>query len=229
MPRASTASPTEADGATAFPCLHSLCAPAGGVYTDGSCIKNAAGGQSVGAGIYATKNHFTLMVNPAGKAYTNTINRAELSAIHQALMHPSVASAEETIHLYTDSLCSIYMIRRILDAPWTLKESKHYKLLHNILNALRARAEAGGMTYIYKVKSHSGIRGNDKADEKAKEAADKVAEGLGETLTTESSSNEPYDERTWVCTESPVQPEQDDLERDSTPNYVSSLLDGIKR
>ena len=108
-----------------FTCNHSLCAPTDGVYTDGSCIKNKDGGQSVGAAVYITKNKVTLKINPNGVAYTNTINRAELSAIHQALTQPDVAEPGEAIYIYTDSLCSIHMIRRILDAPWSLSESKH--------------------------------------------------------------------------------------------------------
>ena len=96
---------------------------------------------------------------------------AELSALLAALTHPAVGDRSQDFHIYTDSLCSIYMIRRTLDAPWTLKESKHFDLLAQIQVALRARATADGHTFIYKVKAHSGSEGNDRADSGAKAAA----------------------------------------------------------
>jgi ribonuclease HI len=63
------------------------------------------------------------------------------------------------------------MIRGMMDAPWTLNESKHNDLLQNIVNALYARSEKGGKTHMYKVRSHTGVVGNEVADE----AAGKVA------------------------------------------------------
>jgi hypothetical protein len=120
------------------------------------------------------------------------------------------------------------MIRRIMDAPWTLQESKHKQLLHNILKALYSRAEAGGMTHIYKVKSHSGVKGNDIVDVKAKEAARQVSRGIAGALTQETSNNAPYEGRTWACTKPEAARDDDDNVATHLP-YVSSLLDGIKR
>ena len=174
-----------------------------------------------------TKNQVTLKINPNGESCTNTINRAELAAIHQALIHPDVAELGEAIHIYTDSLCSIYMIRRILDAPWTLRESKHYVLLQNILNALLARAENGGITHIYKVKSHTGIKGNDVADKKAKEAATDPSK---RTQIMETSDNSPYDKRTWASL-APARQNTAPEATNPTPSvqYLPSLLDGVKK
>ena len=226
-PPATRVSPAEKitdQNSQSFTCSHSLCAPTDGVYTDGSCIKNKGGGQSVGAAVYITKNKVTLKINPNGVAYTNTINRAELSAIHQALTQPDVAEPGEAIYIYTDSLCSIHMIRRILDAPWSLSESKHFDLLQNILNALLTRAESGGMTHIYKVKSHSAISGNDVVDLKAKEAA---MQPDRPSNIIETSNNAPYDERAWASLEPNATAGTADP--DLVPQYVPSLLDGVKR
>ena len=115
-----------------------------------------------------------------------------------------------------------------MDAPWTLKESKHKQLLHNILNALGSRAEAGGLTHIYKVKAHSGVKGNDIVDLGAKAAAHQVSRGLAGALIKETSDNAPYEGRTWACTKPNAALDDEDNTPAALP-YVSSLLDGIKR
>jgi ribonuclease HI len=206
-----------------FGCHHPLSAPSkGAVYTDGSCIQVKDGEQRIGAAIYIGKNSTTIKVDPNGKGPTNTINRAELSAIHIALTHEGVAEEGEDIHLYTDSMCSIHMIRRILDSPWTLRESKHFQLLNNILDALRARAEAGGKTHIYKVKSHCGVVGNEAADKGAVAAA----QNPNTTQVKDESENDPYSRRTWAA----LNPDPSQGDSDPKPlRYVPSLRDGIKR
>ena len=55
------------------------------------------------------------LINPNGQRETNTINRAELSAIHQAVVIRETTGGDLTI--YTDSLCSIYMIQKALKKP----------------------------------------------------------------------------------------------------------------
>ena len=221
-PRLAPIDPQDPEVAPPFPCKRALCAPPNGVYTDGSCIKTN-GRQLVGAAIYISRHHITLRINPKGRTYTNTINRAELSAILHALTHHEVGDPWEELHIYTDSLCSIYMIRRILDTPWTLRESKHYDLLRRILDALHTRAQAGGHTHIYKVKSHNGVEGNEKADTGAKKAA---LEPDSCTIV-EGADNDPYSKRPWACiapttttdTDGPLPP----------PNFLPSLKDGVKR
>jgi len=210
------------DHTRTYPCDFPLSAPdEGAVYTDGSCIKVKNEEQRIGAAVYIQKNGVTIRVNPDGKGPTNTITRAELSAIHIALTQ--VSDNSEDIHLYTDSACSIHMIRRILDSPWTLRESKHLQLLNSILDALRARAEAGGKTYIYKVRSHTGVAGNEAADVGAVEAA----KHPNKTQVTEHSENNPYSKRTWAA-HAPKQ-EVPGAAPDGGPRYVSSLRDGVKK
>jgi ribonuclease HI len=211
----------------AYECYFLLCAPLeGAVYTDGSCIKVEDGQQCIGAAVFIQKHGITIHVNPNGKGPTKTITRAELSATHITLTHPDAPQPHEDIHLYTDSACSMHMIRRIMDAPWTLRESKHFQLLNNILDALRTRAEAGGQTYIYKVRSHTGVAGNEAADVGAVYAA----KNPNKTNTTEHSENDPYSKRTWAAhvptkakAGAPGPAEEVPL------RYVSSLRDGIKK
>ena len=74
-----------------------------------------------------------------------------------------------TIH--TDSLGSLQNIQKMIDWPSRLQESKHREVLHQIVQLLGARALQGAHTRLYKVRSHSGIAGNDQADRLAREAA----------------------------------------------------------
>ena len=53
-----------------------------------------------------------------------------------------------------------------------MRESKHRAMVEQIVQILAQRAMAGGHTYLKKVRSHTGIHGNDEADRLAKEATD---------------------------------------------------------
>ena len=199
-------------------CLRPLCAEEGvlSAFTDGSCIKHKDGKQSIGAAVHFVQpdgSADTMLVNPNGEGYTNTINRAELSAIHQAL---HAADTGDSLHLYTDSLCSIHLIRRMLDSPWTLTECKHEKMLQSIVEILRQRAEAGATTHMHKVRSHVGIMGNEKADEAAKLAAQ---DPTSDRLVKEWTQKNPYKSRAWVKAQGG---------QDGNPRYVTSLTKGIK-
>ena len=63
-------------------------------------------------------------------------------------------------------------IRRMLDQPHRMRESKHKAVVEKLVETLAHRALAGGHTYLNKVRSHTGIHGNDMADRLAKEATD---------------------------------------------------------
>lgn len=60
------------------------------------------------------------------------------------------------------------------NGKWSLDdiaEGKHWKLITGTAALILRRAEKQVLTRIVKVKSHSGIKGNDMADELAREAA----------------------------------------------------------
>ncbi|KAJ9519643.1 hypothetical protein QJQ45_013271 [Haematococcus lacustris] len=130
-------------------------------YTDGSCIKTSgAAPASVGAGVYIPENN-VLITAALNDPESNTINRAELTAIHAALK----AGAKR---IATDSLCSLYQIRRALANPMSLITHKH----NDILTAIATLIIDSPVTIQFlKVRAHSGIIGNEGADALAKHAA----------------------------------------------------------
>ena len=219
---------------THLPCTHTLATPTGrgciSAYTDGSCIKYPDGRQSIGAAVYfpdTDNGPVTITINPKGKGVTLTINRAELSGINQALQSEHSVGAQ-TLHIYTDSGCSLHLITRILNTPWTVRDSKHHELLTNILDALKTRADKGQKTVFHKVKSHIGIEGNERADKGAREAA-KHPDNVD---VVERSENSPFANRAWVAlsqTTSPTALPSHPRPPTSDPYYVSNLTEDIKR
>ena len=73
--------------------------------------------------------------------------------------------------IYTDSLCSLHLLNRLIYEPQTILESKHLALLQSLQVVLSQRICHGAITHFYKVRSHSGIPGNEEADTLAKQAA----------------------------------------------------------
>ena len=140
---------------------------ASAVYTDGACIKGPVG-NLLGAAVYLAASGVALIVDPAGENSTRTIMRAELAAIHGAI---TAASHTPTLHIFTDSLASLYLLRRAVCAPHSLLECKHMHLLTALATSLHARAARGLPTRLYKVKAHAGVRGNELADAAAGKGA----------------------------------------------------------
>jgi ribonuclease HI len=141
------------------------------IYTDGSCTEKKDGTHALGAGVCRPNNKSdTAHVLPCGVGPTNTINRAELCAIYHAVKHTCQFNRDEAIA--TDSLCSLHMIDRGLRRPHTMRHSKHRELINGIVECVTQRATRGYTTRFIKVKSHTGIEGNEMADEIAKNAVD---------------------------------------------------------
>ena len=133
------------------------------VYTDGSCVPDPHGGPNrLGAAFYDGPDGATYLVDPAGQGSTNTITRAELGAIDQALAHAGLRPGPLTI--FSDSLASLHLIRTATTSPASLWECKHRDLLHSITDRLVSRCSLGLATSLCKVKAHSGIQGNELAD-----------------------------------------------------------------
>ncbi|KAJ9528899.1 hypothetical protein QJQ45_000456 [Haematococcus lacustris] len=126
-------------------------------YTDGSCIKGTEGA-SVGAGVYTPASDARITIALTGDT---TINRAELIAILSALQ----AGAKR---IATDSLCSLYQIRRALANPMSLRTHRHKDILAKIATMLTNSQDT---VHFFKVRAHSGIIGNEGADALAKHAA----------------------------------------------------------
>jgi ribonuclease HI len=140
------------------------------LYTDGSCRKHPDGTQTLGAGFYDPVADSEYTVCPRGHSDTNTITRAELSAVLAALRH-AVTMPPSPLVLFTDSLASILLVRASLRRPDTLWEHKHAPMLVAIRALLLSRASLALHTTLQKVRAHSGLHGNDRADHAATAAA----------------------------------------------------------
>ena len=97
-------------------------------------------------------------------------HRAELVAISSSLDHVQ----HDDCIIAIDSLASMYVIQKQLNSPAKTALSPHSTLLEMIAAILCYRATSGLRTTIFKVKAHTGISGNKRADTLAKEARDPV-------------------------------------------------------
>jgi hypothetical protein len=116
--------------------------------TDGSCVPDPNGGpNALGAAFYDGPSGTTNLGDPAGQGGTNTITRAELGAIDQALAHAGPRPG--TLTLFTDSLASLHLIIWIAStSPASLWGCKHRDLLSSITDRLVARSSLGLPTHL---------------------------------------------------------------------------------
>jgi ribonuclease HI len=167
------------------------------IYTDGSCVEKENGTHALGAGVCRPNCQIdTAHVLPCGVGPTNTINRAELCAIYHAVKHTCQFNRDETIA--TDSLCSLHMINRGIRRPHTLRHSKHRELVTGIVQCVKQRATRGYTTRFIKVKSHTGIEGNEMADAIAKKAVDIFFQDI--SAHEVSIGRHPYATMFWLAT-----------------------------
>lgn len=181
------------------------------LYTDGSCMHALStacaadnstdlpihGGdrRSIGAAVYRPGDGATLpaiedRLDPRGTGVTNTINRAELTAILHALRRSSDV-ADEVIA--TDSLCCLHWINRAMLRPQSLSLSKHKALVMSVVDELRRRASLGLRTSLVKVAAHTGVLGNERADALAKQAAQLLATNPRDDGPTADGRVQPQD------------------------------------
>ena len=165
------------------------------VYTDGSYkqtshktspIDAECDAPGIGAGVYFPPQAANeddergVPIVPAGDSHPqNTINRAELVGILAALRHGAHMIA-------TDSLSSMYQIKKMLRRPQDLLNHQHCELVKEIVTEIVNR---GLRTTLHKVKGHASIIGNEKADAIAKAAATGDTSDYEECEKYESPSN----------------------------------------
>ena len=107
-----------------------------------------------------------LKIDPCGISATNTITRVELVAIYAALQE--VGPHDCTIAI--DSLASMFSINRALWDDPCHNESPHAVLLTEIAKLILRWSQLNLRTALIKVKSHTGVQGNEMADQLANAA-----------------------------------------------------------
>jgi ribonuclease HI len=112
------------------------------IYTDGSAQLDPEGRTHIGGGVCRPGTPSDLAyIKPCGEGPTNTINRAEISALAYAVEKSCSDQHDEIIA--TDSLCCLQIISKALRNPRSLKTSKHYELGWHIAGCLVQRAQKG--------------------------------------------------------------------------------------
>ena len=132
------------------------------MYTDGS---KQDPDPTLGAAVVHPASGLTILINATGQEELNTILRAELAAIHQALIE---FRDIPTFKCLTDSLTSLQQLQTVLTRPQEVCYYPHHVLLHAIVEEIVARDTKGFVTHIRKVTAHVGVRGNELADAAAK-------------------------------------------------------------
>ena len=192
------------------------------VYTDGLCQKVGKDGTRTGAAIYFAKDKTTTLINTESMGVTNTITRAELSAIMIALTregregHPN-----EDMTILTDSLTSLHLIRKAIRNPMQITDHSHKALLDAIVMALIKRSNGGLKTHIGKVRAHIGVYGNEMADQGAKQACSGDAMHDAHVL----AGTNPYVERYWPTY---TDPPSDAPDAQGTTKCVQNLHTDLK-
>ena len=153
------------------------------IYTDGSAapthqpdadaalFNETSAAQAVGAEVYRQADALRSRVDPCGQGATNTIQRAELSAICSALDH---ACSARTM-IATDSKTSMHLIQNQLQFPAKKCFSPHSVLVAHIAGKVCDNARRGMHTSVIKVKAHTGLTGNEMANTLANEARQPAA------------------------------------------------------
>ena len=77
---------------------------------------------------------------------------------------PRQGHAQPSIAILSDSLAALYLVQRVVRLPTTLCDNKHQPLLHHICSFVLARATLGFRTSFHKVRAHTGVAGNERAD-----------------------------------------------------------------
>lgn len=126
-------------------CLHDR------VYTDASVMKNSSG-----IGIWCEKRGMCKSLGLKGRV---DVNRAELAAVFVAL---AVLDYKGDVTVCTDSVTSLMLIEGTL-------RKERYRLLTECINYMVENWD--GEVRFELVKGHSGNKGNDKADNLARNAA----------------------------------------------------------
>ena len=188
-------------------------------YTDGSAV-GEKGAQQIGAGVYCANAGVAKKVGCTGVGPTNTITRAELCALYQCLGY---LDPDEDAIIATDSKAIMHMTNNGIYAPDLQMENKHRVLMLEVAKRFIRRAQDGRHTTLVKVKSHTGIKGNDQADELAQKAA--TEPGTIDDLVTIGGA---FDGLYWLGKEQEEPGQSDDHEVFLVSNLNHALKDAAR-
>jgi len=150
-------------------------------YTDGSC-HTQEGKTVIGAGVNHPSSSNSNLVEPNGAGISNTIGRAELAAIAASITH-------DHIHIATDSL-TLLQIRKQLLYP----EIHRHHVQGDLLKILSITIQnSQSHIFLYEVKYHAGIAGNECADALAKyQACHGISLPAETTIRTAGPGGNPF-------------------------------------
>lgn len=109
----------------------------------------------LGAGVYLAGTDESIAIDPRPlKGGEHNVIRAELMALSAAISHGST-------HIMTDSLSCLHMIANAINTPHDLAYHRYNAILRSIAATLKRQQRE---VHLYKVASHVGVVGNEKAD-----------------------------------------------------------------
>jgi len=145
------------------------------IYTDGACSHNGTSKAKMGIGVYFSKKNKISIPNVSSYLMINnpTNNRAELSAIKEALVLCKEKNISDKIMIYTDSEYSIKSIT-LWYPDWLMKNKLKDKKNVDILEMISPLYTELDVKFNH-IRSHTGLtdehsRGNEMADRLAVES-----------------------------------------------------------
>jgi ribonuclease HI len=161
-----------------------------------------------------------LYIDPTGEGPTNTITRAESAAILHALHYGTCIA--------TDSAACMYQLRNMMMKPMRMRCHKNRHMLQSILDRVQS---ADGTIRIFKVKAHTGVLGNEYADEAAKKATKLLANEKTAHLPVAChvSAAPPYTDMYWPVNSLLSQLEDTGNDGHLGPVWLDDLTGALKR